>query len=133
MVTMLTGSGTGKIGTTVNLFLDAGVGDASLPYQLASSFGAGPIPIDTRLLGLTYDSLLGDLGQQLAADHFPELLRFPGCQRQGHRGHQYPQHRRSGPDPDLHRVRDHQGRRAVQHPDHFQYLRVHHHPVTHVV
>ena len=58
MVTMLTGSGTGKIGTTVNLFLDAGVGDASLPYQLASSFGAGPIPIDTRLLGLTYDSLL---------------------------------------------------------------------------
>jgi hypothetical protein len=58
MITILTGSGTGKIGTTVNLFLDAGTGDASLPYQLASSFGAGPIPIDTRLLGLTYDSLL---------------------------------------------------------------------------
>ena len=58
MVTMLTGSGTGKIGTTVNLFLDAGVGDAGLPYQLGSSFGSGPIPIDTRLLGLSVDDLL---------------------------------------------------------------------------
>ncbi|MBN2490128.1 MAG: hypothetical protein JXQ29_04695 [Planctomycetes bacterium] len=53
----ITGSGTGGVGTTMT-FLLAAPGDSGLPYQMASSFGEGPIPIDTRLLGLSYDSLL---------------------------------------------------------------------------
>jgi hypothetical protein len=57
LATMLIGSGTGKIGTTVNLSLLVPA-DAGLPYQLGSSFGNGPIPIDTRLLGLSVDNLL---------------------------------------------------------------------------
>ena len=58
VASLLTGAGTGKIGTTVTLSLDAGTADAGLPYQVASSFGSGPIPIDTRLACLSPDALL---------------------------------------------------------------------------
>ena len=53
----LVGSGTGGIGTTLSFMLTAAA-DAGLPYQMGSSFGNGPIPIDTRSLGLSGDSLL---------------------------------------------------------------------------
>ena len=53
----LVGSGSGQIGTTVTFTLMAGT-DAGLPYQLGSSFGNGPIPIDTRQLELSPDQLL---------------------------------------------------------------------------
>jgi len=52
----LTGSGTGKPGTTITFNLMAPP-DAGLPYQMASSFGSGPIPIDTRKLDLSPDPL----------------------------------------------------------------------------
>ena len=42
---------------TVNLDIFA-AGDAGLPYQIGTSLGKGPIPIDTRQLGLSPDPLL---------------------------------------------------------------------------
>jgi hypothetical protein len=54
---VLTGSGTGKPGTSIDFTLTA-VTDAGLPYQLGSALGNGPIPIDTRVLGLSVDNLL---------------------------------------------------------------------------
>ena len=48
----LVGSGSGQPGTTITFSL-LGAPDAGLPYQMGSSFGAGPIPIDTRQLGLS--------------------------------------------------------------------------------
>jgi len=53
----LTGSGTPNPGSTINFALSSPV-DANLPYQLGSSLGNGPIPIDTRQLGLSADALL---------------------------------------------------------------------------
>jgi len=53
----LTGSGTPQPGGTVTLALSA-PGDAGLPFQLGSSLGTGPIPIDTRQLNLSPDDLL---------------------------------------------------------------------------
>jgi len=53
----LTGSGTPGIGGTITLALTA-PGDAGLPYQLGTSLGTGPIPIDTRTLNLSPDNLL---------------------------------------------------------------------------
>ncbi|MBN2492526.1 MAG: hypothetical protein JXQ29_16885 [Planctomycetes bacterium] len=53
----LVGSGTGAPGTTLRFTLTAPA-DGGLPYQMGSSFGNGPIPIDTRRLGLSVDSLL---------------------------------------------------------------------------
>ena len=53
----LTGSGAGSPGTTVNFALSAAA-DAGLRYQIGSSFGNGPIPLDTRTIGLTPDDLL---------------------------------------------------------------------------
>ena len=55
--TNLSGSGSPKIGGTITLDLTA-PGDGSLPYQVGSSLGTGPIPIDTRLLHLGMDALL---------------------------------------------------------------------------
>jgi hypothetical protein len=53
----LVGSGTGKPGTTIKFALTAAA-DANLPYLMGSSLGNGPIPIDTRQLGLSPDNLL---------------------------------------------------------------------------
>jgi|GEM_PF-2702100 len=55
--TSLTGSGSTAIGSTVNLHLKSRT-DAGLPYQVGTSTGNGPVPIDTRQLGLTLDALL---------------------------------------------------------------------------
>jgi len=51
------GSGSGQIGTTITFTLLAPP-DAGLPYQVGSSFGNGPIPIDTRQIPLSPDNLL---------------------------------------------------------------------------
>ena len=53
----IVGSGTAQIGTPIVFTLTA-TQDAGLPYLAGSSFGNGPIPIDTRLLGLLPDNLL---------------------------------------------------------------------------
>lgn len=53
----LSGSGTGAPGTAVDLKLSLPA-DAGLAYQLGSSLGAGPIPIDSRSLPLSPDALL---------------------------------------------------------------------------
>ena len=53
----LVGSGSSAPGGQVNLSLTA-TGDAGLVYQLGSSFGNGPIMIDTRRLELSPDPLL---------------------------------------------------------------------------
>jgi len=53
----LIGSGTGQPGSSINFTLTS-AGDAGLTYQLGSSLGNGPIPIDTRSLGLSPDHLL---------------------------------------------------------------------------
>jgi len=53
----ITLSGSGRPGTTVTLDL-ASPSDAGRVYQLASSLGTGPVPIGTRLLNLSPDSLL---------------------------------------------------------------------------
>ena len=57
VVITITGSGSGQPGTAITLFLSA-PSDAGLPYVVGSSLGAGPIPIDTRLLNLSLDALL---------------------------------------------------------------------------
>jgi len=56
-VVQLTGFGTPQPGNTVHLGPTA-LGDIGLPYQLGSSLGTGPIPIDTRQIGLSTDVLL---------------------------------------------------------------------------
>jgi len=53
----ITVSGTARPGTTVSLDL-ASPSDAGNVYQLASSFGTGPIPLGSRKLNLSFDSLL---------------------------------------------------------------------------
>ena len=53
----IVGSGNPGIGGTVTLNLSAPA-DPTLPYQVGSSLGTGPIPIDTRLLNLSPDALL---------------------------------------------------------------------------
>jgi len=53
----LIGSGSGKPGTAIAFSLFS-PSDGGLPYQMGSSFGNGPIPIDTRQLGLSPDALL---------------------------------------------------------------------------
>jgi hypothetical protein len=53
----ITGSGSGAPGTTITFALSAPA-DGGLPYQIGSSLGNGPIPIDTRQLGLSADGLL---------------------------------------------------------------------------
>ena len=53
----ITGSGSGAPGTNIDFALSA-AGDAGLSYQMGSSFGNGPIPIDSRKLGLSLDDLL---------------------------------------------------------------------------
>jgi hypothetical protein len=55
--TTITGAGTTRIGTTVTFTLSSPA-DGGLPYQVGSSLGTGPIPIDTRKLGLSADPLL---------------------------------------------------------------------------
>jgi hypothetical protein len=53
----IAGSGSPAPGNTVVFSLSA-PGDGGLPYQVGSSFGAGPIPIGQRRLGLSLDRLL---------------------------------------------------------------------------
>jgi hypothetical protein len=53
----IVGSGKAQIGTPMAYKLTAKK-DAGLPYQVGSSFGTGPIAIDTRNLGLSADTLL---------------------------------------------------------------------------
>jgi hypothetical protein len=89
-------TGASRIGTTVSLALTAAE-DGGLGYQVGSSMGTGPIPIDYRLIGLSPDVLLGvsvsDLwpwifsgyrgvldsrGQAQAAIHIPNLPPLVG-------------------------------------------------------
>jgi len=53
----ITPTGTGDVGTTVTLGLTS-TADAGLTYQVGTSLGKGPIPIDTRSLALSPDLLL---------------------------------------------------------------------------
>lgn len=55
--TALSASGTGAPGTSM-VFTLSSPSDGGLLYQLGSSFGTGPIPIDTRKLHLSPDDLL---------------------------------------------------------------------------
>ena len=55
--TQIVGSGTGRIGTNLGLFLISPP-DGGLPYQVASSFGTGPLPLGKRQIGLTLDNLM---------------------------------------------------------------------------
>ncbi|MBN2492276.1 MAG: hypothetical protein JXQ29_15625 [Planctomycetes bacterium] len=55
--TLIEAAGTPAIGTAVTLKLTA-TEDAGLAYVAGSSFGTGPIAIDTRRLGLSFDPLL---------------------------------------------------------------------------
>ncbi|MBN2491495.1 MAG: right-handed parallel beta-helix repeat-containing protein [Planctomycetes bacterium] len=57
VVVSIVGSGSGLPGTSIAFALLAAA-DAGLPYQMGSSFGNGPIPIDTRTIGLSLDSVL---------------------------------------------------------------------------
>jgi beta-propeller repeat-containing protein len=56
-LTLLEGGGAPRPGGQVALSLTAS-DDAGLSYQIGSSLGTGPIPIDTRLLNLSPDTLL---------------------------------------------------------------------------
>ena len=55
--TLITATGAPRPGGQVNISLTS-LNDAGLPFQLGSSLGTGPIPIDTRSLNLSPDSLL---------------------------------------------------------------------------
>lgn len=55
--THLEGTGTPQPGGSIDLRLVA-TSDSRLSYQLASSFGTGPIPLDTRQVKLSVDGLL---------------------------------------------------------------------------
>lgn len=55
--TDLQASGSPRIGGTTTLQLNASE-SPGLPFQLGSSLGTGPIPIDTRQVGLSPDDLL---------------------------------------------------------------------------
>jgi len=55
--TVLTATGTTRPGGAVD-FTVKSTADAGLVYQLGTSLGPGPIPIDTRKLGLSPDALL---------------------------------------------------------------------------
>jgi len=89
-------TGNTRLGTTVVLLLTAAC-DAGLGYQVGSSLGTGPIPIDYRQIGLSPDALLSvsvsDLwpwifsgyrgvldnrGQAQAAIHIPNLPLLVG-------------------------------------------------------
>ena len=93
---LLEGSGSIRPGGRVDFDLTAS-DDAGYPYQLASSFGPGPIAIDTRTIDLTYDGLLwislsslipsmfvdyagtiGSDGHARAALHLPDLPQTVG-------------------------------------------------------
>ena len=56
-LTLLVASGSPRPGGQVGFSLTAS-DDVGLPYQMGSSLGTGPIPIDTRQLGLSPDALL---------------------------------------------------------------------------
>jgi len=55
--THLDAGGTPRPGGTIHLMLTS-TDDTSLPYQVGTSLGTGPIPIDRRRLGLDPDALL---------------------------------------------------------------------------
>jgi len=55
--TQISGTGNPTPGGAIDFALLAS-GDAGLPYQVGTSLGTGPIPIDTRLLALSADDLL---------------------------------------------------------------------------
>jgi len=57
LLTLLDGGGAARPGGTVSLTLTA-TKDVALPYQVGTSLGTGPIPIDTRKLNLSPDNLL---------------------------------------------------------------------------
>jgi len=95
-LTLLEGAGNPRPGGSMTLVLSATT-DTGLPYQLASSLGTGPIPIDTRRLDLSPDNLLvvtvnnywpwifsgyrgviGSKGQAQAAIHIPNVPALIG-------------------------------------------------------
>jgi hypothetical protein len=55
--TDLMATGSPRLGATTSLLLTAS-DSAGLPYQVGTALGNGPIPIDTRTLGLSSDGLL---------------------------------------------------------------------------
>jgi len=55
--TQIFGSGTGRIGSVLSLYL-LSPPDVGLTYQVGTSLGAGPTPIGTRQIGLSLDDLL---------------------------------------------------------------------------
>jgi len=94
--TLLAGSGAPRPGNTYSLALNSSA-DSGLPFQLGSSLGTGPIPVDKRQLGLSPDDLLvvtvnnywpaifsgyrgviGANGQAQAAIHIPNLTVLIG-------------------------------------------------------
>jgi len=98
--TFLVGSGSPAPGGQVNLSLSS-AGDAGLAYQIGSSFGFGPIQIDTRPLHLSPDSLfivtvnnywprvfsgyrgvIDSKGQAQAAIHIPNIPALIGVRLQ---------------------------------------------------
>jgi len=95
-LTLLEGSGAPRPGGTVNLLVTAS-DDAGLAYQIGTSLGTGPIPIDTRQIHLSADGLLmisvgswwptvfasyrgviDSRGQAQAAIHIPNLSALLG-------------------------------------------------------
>ena len=76
--TTLSGTGSPSIGGTVNLGLLA-PGDATLPYQVATSLGTGPIPFGSRNLGLTFDSLMIITVQGLLPSVFKNYSGYLGA------------------------------------------------------
>jgi len=92
----LIGRGAPNLGGKVDLLMLVG-GDHGLPYQLGTSLGTGPIPIDTRKLDLSPDALLAvtvasywpsifsgyrgvidSMGQAQAAIHIPNVPALIG-------------------------------------------------------
>jgi len=92
----LLGSGPGQPGTTINFQLVATT-DPNLTYYMASSLGAGPIPIDTRFINLSpdvifilslngvlpsifsnYANVLSAIGENTAQLNLPAVMALAG-------------------------------------------------------
>ncbi len=74
--------GTPRPGNTVDLVLKAPK-DVGLPYQVGSSLGNGPIPIDTRKLNLSLDDLLKVSVKGLLPSVFQRYTGFISASGQG--------------------------------------------------
>jgi C1A family cysteine protease len=77
---LIEGVGSSRIGGTLQWKLTA-TEDAGLPYAAGSSFGTGPIRIDTRTIGLSFDSLLWTSIAGLAPTVFKDYQGKIGANR----------------------------------------------------